>query len=99
MQYIMYSGVTKHNIHSFIQEPVICPVTLGQAKPQLLINKNPEKYIYDKIRISEKLDNRCTGFSRQQFSLVVSLIFRLTEQFKVVCLSLDRKASLNLYQS
>lgn len=92
MQYIMYSGVTKHNIHSFIQEPVICPVTLGQAKPQLLIKK-PGEVHYDKIRISEKLDNRktCTGFSRQQFSLVVSLIFRLTEQFKVVCLSLDRE--------
>lgn len=88
----MYSGVTKHSIHSLIKEPVICPVTLGQAKPQLH-TKNPEKYIYDKIRISEKLDNRntCTGFSRQQFSLVVSLIFRLTEQFEVVCLSLDRE--------
>ena len=73
--------------HSFTQEPVICSVTLGH-KPQLHM-KNLEKYIYDNMGIRKKVDYKvtCTGFSQQQFVFVISLIFRLTEQFEVVCLS------------
>ena len=57
---LVLTYITGHNVHEFIQEPVICCVTFGRAKPQLNIKKKTEKYIPENIGIQKKVDNRIT---------------------------------------
>ena len=95
MQYIMGILVSSTRVHYWAQYTFIysragnlfCDAWSRKAIAQLHIKKPGE--VYDNMGIQKKVDNRIsyTGFSRRQFLFVVSLLFRLTEQFEIVCWS------------